>query len=436
MKRYVIISALVFLAVILLNAAQMTCRYCANTALRDELRAETDAWLATLPRIPDNENGALPILKGMKLFTDPPDVIFDHPDYGFNPANATHIKLIKAYIAENENAARLIEQGLEYDKWIYPYDYYKGCGMDLLSLVESRRILDFYKLKGYLALHEGRKTDALRDYLNIVETGRTLSSDQILISRLIELGFHGVGLSELIKVLSKGPMSEKDSRLVLENLLELYPQRGEWSSAMHAEKFLFYISIRNIIAKKTDGGNFRKRSSKLHILSTSKYRKDYNYLVSTYKKFVELYGNIDPAKYYALPCEMKYEDDKVVHLKIGIEPGRIYWFLVDDEFAISGITSMAKKFGRLEVYWRGAIIMAAIRLFEVKNGRLPGSLSGLAGLVPEKFFIDPFSGNKLIYKKEGVDFRFYSTHLDGKDDGGGSKCLEWRDEKDFVLHKP
>jgi hypothetical protein len=86
--------------------------------------------------------------------------------------------------------------------------------------------------------------------------------------------------------------------------------------------------------------------------------------------------------------------------------------------------------------------LAAVRLFEVRNGRLPENLTELNGLVPKELLVDPFSGKHIIYRPAGDDFYLYSTGYDGVD-GMPVKAVpffedegDWRRGPDIIFHVP
>jgi len=67
----------------------------------------------------------------------------------------------------------------------------------------------------------------------------------------------------------------------------------------------------------------------------------------------------------------------------------------------------------------------AIRMFEKQNGRLPASFEELVPNLLTEVTIDPYSGNRLIYRAAATDYLLYSVGIDGIDDGG--RFGNWRD---------
>ena len=60
----------------------------------------------------------------------------------------------------------------------------------------------------------------------------------------------------------------------------------------------------------------------------------------------------------------------------------------------------------------------AIRAFRQESGRLPRSLAELTPRYLHDPLVDPFSGEPLRYRADGLNFQLYSVGPDGEDDGG------------------
>jgi hypothetical protein len=73
---------------------------------------------------------------------------------------------------------------------------------------------------------------------------------------------------------------------------------------------------------------------------------------------------------------------------------------------------------RLQTVNRLLIADLAIQIFRDRNDRLPESMAELAPLLRPENSIDPYSGNPLIYRREGKSYRLYSVGRDLLDDGG------------------
>lgn len=113
-KKIILIVIGSLLLLVFISILPFLLRARANNALADELRPEFDKWLETLPQIPDSENGALIIIKGLNSFADMPDEYYEALEEDI-VKDAKTVKIMRTYLAENSEALRLVEEGLEYE---------------------------------------------------------------------------------------------------------------------------------------------------------------------------------------------------------------------------------------------------------------------------------------------------------------------------------
>ena len=106
--------------------------------------------------------------------------------------------------------------------------------------------------------------------------------------------------------------------------------------------------------------------------------------------------------------------------------------------------AVAEQIVSVEMFWRSAILLAAIRLYELRNNRVPEKLGDVADLVPKECLIDPWTGKEFVYKKQKNDFWLYSLGENGVDDNpsltGQGPIYEtgayWYDDPDMIIHQP
>jgi len=114
-----------------------------------------------------------------------------------------------------------------------------------------------------------------------------------------------------------------------------------------------------------------------------------------------------------------------------------------DEFGGS-LGSVVRKMIQIETARRVVVTAIALKRFQLKHGKLPGTLDELSpeflGAVP----IDPYDGKPLRYhpNADGT-YLLYSIGEDGKDDGGdptnsasGSSSFYWQRARDWVWPQP
>jgi hypothetical protein len=427
-------------AVVLIAAVFVLIRWRSNVALAKELRAEIEVWLQTIPKIPDSENGMLPVLSGVEAFKDGLPKRLNAED--FSVENESDKTLLRECLAEREEALAQIYKGLTYKKFMFPDDYGKGYSQKTPSMLQFHNAYRLLLLKGSLLESEGRKSKALNEYLNILRLGETLSNERSIISRMIEVGVVNEAFKPLTRILSERSVGEKEIESTLEEIIQLHGKRSNLFTAGEADYYSALILVADVTEGKIDFCEaMYGRASKGHFwrrVSTSRYVHNYGDDVQTYRRVLEMWRRIDPAKYYALPPEAKSDEARLEAAGIPLR-GR---FVPITIFFLPLHSNSLEIFAVTETLWRGTILLSAIRLFEARNGRLPKNLKDLGNLVPEEFLTDPFSGKEIIYRLAGNDFYLYSVGLDGVDQNAASGVPYFKEKaglydlQDIIFHAP
>jgi hypothetical protein len=423
MRRRTIICGIIA-AALLTAAIFVLIRWYSNVTLAKELRAEIETWLQTLPQIPDSENGMLPVLSGLESFKGGLPQRLWAEDFGVE--NESDKTLLKQYLAEKEQALGQIYKGLTYKKFLFPGDYRKGYARGCPNMLAFRIAARLLELKGGLLESEGKKSEALNEYLNIFRLGETLSGERSDIPCTIEAAVLDTAFRRLTRFLSDSSVGEKDISSALKSLVELH---GDCSNVFTMSKEADYYSFLMVVADVIEG----KLGPADGVL---KYFYNFRYDVDIYRRTAEIWRNTDPAKYYALPPEAKSNETFLEAIGMhNTHKGYIARVLPNH-------LGTTQTLALIETLWRGAIALAAVRLFEAQDGRLPKNLQKLGELVPKEFLIDPFSGKEIIYRLVGNDFYLYSVGLDGMDGNPVNALPYFREKKylsdlqDIIFHAP
>jgi hypothetical protein len=429
------------LAVVVAILVAMYLRYRSNVVLGHELRKEVDAWLAALPKIPESENGAPVITRGLGLLQPIPKQLMGET---FGIDDDLEAKLLRDYLATSEEALKLIEKGLAYKKWTFTTDYEKGYLATKPNMVSFIWGVYTYVLKGDLAKREGKESEALKEYANAVRLAATLSGERCLISQMIFGSMSRTGLHWMIKLLSSAKPSQESLFAVLNALFQVHKNKAHPALAFETSYHEFIMFLSGYLTGETSDSAFSFTRSGFgwktdvgFFFANSRFLYSFHEDVEIHRKFLEFYRKADPAKYYKFPTALRRK--RRLYQKIGLEINS--WNAVWAQVTLMGIEDALSIFMQNEIYLRGAIALTTIRLYQAKNGSLPGSLDELGELVPKEILIDPFSGKNLIYRRDGDDFYLYSAGYNGKDDGGKDKPIfqeEVHPEEvsDIVFHAP
>ncbi len=451
MKKKVKITLICLpIAVFLILGILAYCRYRSNVRLGEELRKEVDAWLTSIPKIPDDENGALVINKGLKLLGDLPEVFEEQRDPRIE--NESDAKILRDYLAENEEALSLIEKAFAYKKWAYTteYEYYKWSETSFPDLLASRNAAKIYSLRGDIALLEDRKSDAVREYLNVVRLANTFSHERVIISRMSSIATCGIGLKRLLELASDSTLVQEDLSYALNILVKLHGDQGDASSMFTIEYYTFIMILADCLTgvkreipqmtAELDSSGMKKQSKHPQSpFNLSRILFDYHQDVAMFRKYLEICRTVRPAEYYSLPEELKSRE--ALYKKIGM-PDLGSWKAVFAQIAVPDLSKFVRLFAKHETLFRGTIALFAIRLYQARNGRLPESLKALGDLVPKELLTDPFSGRSLIYRRKVDDFYLYSVGCNGVDDNCKDSKLIYEEDvsvenvPDIVFHAP
>ncbi len=429
-----------FIAVVLVFVVFALFRYWSNVRLAGELRAEYAKWLETLPKVPDSENGMLPILEGLKAFKgELPECV---PGKDPSLLSEEDRALMRQYIAEREQGLRLVYEGLKYEKFLFPTDWSRIREAKFPNLPEFRNAAYALVYKSSFAAEEGRKPEALEEYLNVLRLGRTLSSSRAYISAMIEVAVLYIGLRSMTRTLSESSFAGSDLEYTLETLLQLHGKGGGFYPTMESKYYMLMFVIADIIEGKFSFGHPDWKVGWLDRLRLSKFIRNYRLDVEICRKVREIWRNIDLLKYYTLPAGVR---DSLTPSWTLLKAAPTHDLLRGVQYEVIRLPDIEQIVSVLvdsEVIWRGAIALAAVRLFEARNSRLPQNIEELGNLVSKELLIDPFSGGNLIYRLTGSDFYLYSVGYNGVDHRGigevriYEKDYNWKEMSDIIFHAP
>jgi hypothetical protein len=429
------------LGVIVVVLAFPLYRYYSNIKIGEELRKEVDAWLVSIPQIPESENGALIVNKGVEQL----EYLYDVFPEGWNGCIESEVSAatLRDYILRNKEGIELLGKGLSYRKWAFTTDYEKGLELTIPNMLNLKNAANLYSCKGDLARLEGRHSDSLEDYINTIKLSQTLSQDTILITKMIYFGMSTIGLYRLLNIDMEEQLSPQDWSNALAALLDVHRAQGKYSAVYDTEYHCFAMFLSDWLTGKTEGsmylpgmGGFRTEVGSL--LASSRFIYCFHEDVNIFRKWRDIGESADPANYYQLPQTLK--DGNALCAEIGL-PQDDSWNAVIAQVAIPNLTESLKMAVEHETIFRGTIVLVAVRLFEASNGLLPVSLEQLNELVPKEVLIDPFSGKSLIYRREGDSFYLYSVGYNGVNDKCKNSMLvfEGTDREtvpDIVFHIP
>ncbi|TET32477.1 MAG: hypothetical protein E3J72_19635 [Planctomycetota bacterium] len=415
-RIFIIVVALA----LLMPPSFMVYRRIQNAFVASEIRAELEKLRKTFVIVPDEENGAIPILEGMDEFKDYQEhVDILHPD--FDPGCSAYIRKARKYIEGKTAAFEKIYEGLSYKRFQYIKPDILFFSEDNPPFMGPIRVAgESLVLKGRLLELDGKDDEALEEYLNTLRLSVTMKNESTLISKMLKLSVAGEALEVIYEKLDNASFSKEQLKKTLDKLKDLYyePPRDMFvfeyygmirETKMFCERtpdfeeyFGWYI--------KVAGSNKLIESQRIDYSRYNRWHADFRSDYELLKKWHAHHRDIDFLKLYDIPDEKqlgyfenmlsrnhKRDYQHVLHWSIGLTTARISVLEAD-------------------MIWRGAAMTCAIQLYKLENGKLPDSLDAIADMLPEKMMIDPFSGKNFIYRTKGSAFQLYSVGENRIDD--------------------
>ena len=85
---------------------------------------------------------------------------------------------------------------------------------------------------------------------------------------------------------------------------------------------------------------------------------------------------------------------------------------------LSSSTAFIRLTGKILALVRCTILAVAIERYRLSRGELPGSSNDLSPPYIDSIPLDPFTGKKLLYKRDGETYLVYSVGINRRDDDG------------------
>jgi hypothetical protein len=424
-------------AVILSMFGFVMLRHWLNMRLAAELRAKYQAWLGARTRPGHAGEGAMGLIyaaaERLKNSAMPEAYCS-----GISIDSADGAQLADGFIICNVVALQQIHEALQGGS--SQYQWRRSEGTSGFSRRDFDQVAGLLAMTGELARWQKRTDRALEEFLNILRLACVVGwSEPGCKGKVAETDVSRVGLRMLSRMVSTDEISEKTLADALRGILVIYPLRREYRNVIEREYMKFCGELAGTIENYRWQSHWRMNED-WDLIRMSPYLHDYGDEVEAFKATVDRYLKAEPGRFHEVPQELRETNA----FKRGIL----------GELEQRGMTAAAREMPNFaayfttlacdEMFWRGTIALAAVRLFEARNGRLPQSLDEASGLLPEEMLVDPFSGRQFVYTVAGDDFRLYSVWLDGVDDtgAGAGDYLEMYSRStydagiDIVFHKP
>jgi len=269
--------------------------------------------------------------------------------------------------------------------------------------------------------HNKDLSRALDSYFAITSLAEHIhDSTAMLVDDLVAIACQGYRNRAVECCLANKPLSEEDLRRVIEHYEDVLESHITFAECLEREKCCEDSMVEEVMRNPRTG--VRKLVQALAMAGESAPLSSHEQ--ESIARLAETHGAQMKAAYERDYAALK-RWSKLPAWQ-ALRPGhdwdaymsRVPATSVFSRFLLDGMGKAKVVFARSKAEAAGILIVAAIKLYEKKNGRPPQRLAELEGDYLSELPKDPFSGRDYVYKVRGNDWILYSVWDNLRDDGG------------------
>lgn len=316
--------------------------------------------------------------------------------------------LITQYIADNNEALKLLHAGAAIEHSRYPLDLSAGFETLLPDLSEIRMGVFLLKLEAILHAENGNGGSAIRSVKSCFGIARSLAKEPITVSQLVRSACQNLAATTIEYCINRIEFTD-------EQLVELI-------ECTHNSERITDMSYA-FVGERCNGISFFKAPGSVDpdLIGGIPFRP----ILALYKAIgmadadAIIYLDLmdEYIKIARLPLHQRQEAAKAVDARFQ-STSKVHVLLYVIMPALSRITSIDTR-NIAQLYTARAGL--AIERYRLTAGKLPDALTDLVPAYLDAVPTDPFDGNELRYKKLEAGFVVYSIGEDLSDDGGKEK---------------
>jgi len=362
---------------------------------------------------PGRTNGSSPTDQPAEV---PPEEV-GYSRYNWN--DPQDLALLAKYLREDQRALALLKDATSRPAAVFEVDWNQGIETLLPHYAKLRRLDRFLAVSAIVAAHQGNQTEAMDRVRMGFVVSRHASSDPVLIGQLVVIAIDNITRRAAEYVLAQGPIPEDAARRLADELERVdFPQR--YIAAMHAERTLgldAFSRIRrggNLDAIVGDAPPGRALRNRMYLWAYSRLLRPLLYADEL--QYLQCLDELE--RYGTLPLPERVN----ARMTPDGDPPVPRWAILT--------RTVAPVFRRIDLRFESALAQRrllqtalGLQVYRQRHGRYPAALSELRALgwiAP----IDPFSGQDLIYRRQGAGYTLYSVGPNLKDDGGQPHWLQ------------
>jgi hypothetical protein len=318
--------------------------------------------------------------------------------------------LIAQYVADNNEALKLLHAAASIEHSRYPIDLSAGFETNVPNLSELRGAVFLLKLEAILHTENGDSESAVRAAKSCFGVARSLAKEPVMVSQLVRSACQNVAVTIIEYCINRIELSDKQLVELIESV-ENAESISDMSCAFVGERCLgisFFKAPGSVNPDLMNGIPFRPILELYKAVGLA----DADEII--YLDLMD--GYIKSAQ---LPLEKRLDAVKTVEVRLQ-STSKAHILLHVMMPALSRVITIdIRNIAQL----RTARVGLAIERYRLAAGSLPDTLADLVPAYLESVPKDPFDGKDLRYKKMEAGFVVYSIGEDQIDDGGKEREL-------------
>jgi hypothetical protein len=393
----------------------------------------------TVRRIPNKDNAAVLYVKASNLRKKPEGALED--TFVYVAANQWITEpVFTRWFEQNEKCLKLVHRAVGKPDCEFPVfgkDDEPAYNILLPHLAPMRAFARLLSCEGKRYEHKGDYSRALDSYFAITPMAAHLrSSNAMLIGDFVSIACHSIRNRAVERCLANRTLSAQDLRRVITHYGPIIESFCTLADCLEREKCVEDSMLDEMMR---DPNQALKLLAKMGTLGDEPVsvpddvRQNVAQLIQTRGAEMKTAYDRDYAalkRWSALPAWQALQPGKDWDAYINSLPQNSFF----SRTLLRPIGRARRQYARIEADTGGVLLVAAIKLYEKRNGRPPSAMSELVPACISKLPKDPFSGRDYMYKVRGTDWILYSVWDNLTDDGGaGSSPHKYKTDKDFVF---
>jgi hypothetical protein len=362
---------------------------------------------------PGRTNGGSPTDQPAEV---PPEEV-GYSRYNWN--DPEDLALLAKYLREDQRALGLLQDATSRPSAVFDVDWSQGIETLLPHYTRLRQAGRFLAVAAIVAAHEGKQAEALDRVRRGFVVSRHTSSDPPLIGQLVVIAIDNISRRAAEYAMAQGPIPEDAARRLADELEGVdFPQR--YVVAMQTERTIGLDAFsrirngRNLDAIIGDAKSGRARRDRIYVWLYSRLLRPMLYADEL--QYLRCVDELE--RYGSVPLQQRVNARTTPD---GVAPVP-RWALLT--------RTVAPVFRRIDLRFESAMAQRrllqtalGLQVYRQRHGRYPAALSELRAMgwiAP----VDVFSGQDLVYRRQGAGYLLYSVGPNLKDDGGQPHWLQ------------